>query len=80
MAEKLKKKKKKKSNCREGDVKIITIEGEENKEQEVTVCHENALRRKEKSSRSWHEEFVIEWSETFITKRRKQYSRKGARL
>ena len=68
------------SNCREGDVKIMKIEGEGNKEQEVTVCHENALRRKEMSTWGWHEEFAIEWSETFITKRRKQYSRKGARL
>jgi hypothetical protein len=67
-------------NRREGGVKIIKIECEGNQEQDVTVCRENALQRKERSGRSRHEGFVIEWSETFVTKRRKEYSRKGARL
>ena len=48
------------SDRRKGDVKIIKIEGEGNKEQEVTVRHENALQRKEMSTWGWHEEFAIE--------------------
>jgi hypothetical protein len=66
------------SNRRKGDVKIIKIEGEGNKERELPVRHETALQRKEMSTWGWHEKFAREWSETFTTKKRKQYSRKGA--
>jgi hypothetical protein len=60
---------------RKGDIKVIRIEGD--KEQSVAVRHENVSQRKERSIWSWHEEFVIAWSETLITKKRKRNPRKG---
>jgi hypothetical protein len=65
------------SSRRKGDIKPIKIEGEGDKEQEVTVRHETAPQTKEKSTWGWHEEFAIEWSETFITNKKKKYSKKG---
>ena len=59
------------SNRRKGDVKIIKIEGEGKKEQQVTVRQEAVPPRKEMSIWGWHEEFAIQWSETLITKKRK---------
>ena len=61
---------KKQSNRRNDDKRIIKIEGAEDKEQTVTV-HHAAAREKGKSTWSWHEEFVLEWSETLITERKK---------
>ena len=66
------------SDRRKDNVKMIKIEGEGNKEQEVTVRHEPVPQRKEMSTWGWREEFAIEWGETSVTKKRKQYSRKGA--
>ncbi len=63
---------------RKGDIKPIKIEVEGNRGQEVTVRHETVPQTKEKSTWSWHEEFVVEWSETFITKKKKNYPKKGA--
>jgi hypothetical protein len=60
---------------RKGDIKVIRIEGD--KEQSVAVRHETVSQRKERSIWSWHEEFVIAWSETLITKKRKRNPRKG---
>jgi hypothetical protein len=60
---------------RKGDIKVIRIEGD--KEQSVAVRHENVSQRKERSIWSWHEEFVIAWSETLITKKQKRNPRKG---
>ena len=63
------------STRRKGDIEVIRIEGD--KEQAVAVRHETVLQRKERSIWSWHEEFVIAWSETLITKKRKRNPRKG---
>jgi hypothetical protein len=60
------------SNRRKGNVKIIKIEGE-GKKQQVTVRQETVPQRKEISIWGWHEEFAIQWSETFITNKRKKY-------
>ena len=62
---------------RKGDVRTITIEGQEEKEREVTVRREVVRQAEEKSTWSWHEEFVVDWSESFITKKRKKRPRKG---
>ena len=55
---------------RTGEVKVIRIEGE--REQAVAVRHEPVPEGKKRSIWTWHEEFVIAWSETLITKRRKR--------
>jgi hypothetical protein len=57
---------------RKGDVKKINIEGERDKEQKVIVRHATAPRRKERSTWNWYEEFTMEWSKTFITKKGKR--------
>jgi hypothetical protein len=60
---------------RETDLKTIEIEGKEDKEQEVTVV--TGAEKKAASVWSGHEEFTREWSETFITKKKKKHPRKG---
>jgi hypothetical protein len=67
------------SSRRKTDIKTIEIEGKEDKEQKVTVRPETALQKKAGSVWTWHEEFAVEWSETFLTKKRKNHSRKGER-
>ncbi len=62
---------------RRTDTKTIRIEGKEDKEQEVKVRPETALRKKPGSVWTWREEFAFEWSETFLTKKRKKRPRKG---
>jgi hypothetical protein len=62
---------------RKEDVKIIRIEEERGKEQEVSIYHEIVPQGKEISIWSWHEEFTLEWSETFITKKREKNLKKG---
>jgi hypothetical protein len=62
---------------RKTDIKTIKIEGKEDKEQELTVRPETALQKKAGSVWRWHEEFAVEWSETFLTKKRKKHPRKG---
>ena len=64
------------SNRRKGDTKIIKIEEEGGKEQEMTI-RKAVPKKKAKSVWSGHEEFTREWSETFITKKRKKHPRKG---
>jgi hypothetical protein len=65
------------SSRRKTDIKTIKIEAREDKEQEVTVRRETALQKKAGSVWSWHEDFAVEWSETFLTKKRKKHPRKG---
>jgi len=65
------------SSRRETDLKTIKIEGKEDKEQEVTVRRVTAAQMKAGSVWSWHEEFLVAWSETFLTKKRKKHPRKG---
>ena len=60
------------SGRRKGDIEKITIRGEEGKEQEVAVHHEAVPQKKAGSVWSWYEEFATEWSETFITKKKKE--------
>jgi hypothetical protein len=60
------------SGRRKGDIEKIKIEGERDKEQEVTVRQEAVPPKKASSVWSWHEEFVAEWSETFISKKREK--------
>ncbi|NWG03265.1 MAG: hypothetical protein HXY44_10470 [Syntrophaceae bacterium] len=65
------------SSRRKTDIKTIKIEGKGDKEQEVTVRHKAVPKKKARSVWSEHEEFTWEWSETFITKKRKKKPRKG---
>jgi hypothetical protein len=60
------------SGPRKGDKGKIKIEGERDKEQGVTVRHEAVPPKKASSVWSWHEEFVAEWSESLISKKRKK--------
>ena len=65
------------SSRKKTDIKTIKIEGKEDEEDEVTVRPETALQKKVGSVWSWHQEFAVEWSETFLTKKRKKRPRKG---
>jgi hypothetical protein len=65
------------SDRRKGDMKRIKIEGESDKGKEVTVGHEAIPQKKASSVWSCHEEFALEWSKTFITKKRKKNLKKG---
>ena len=58
------------SGRRKGDIE--KIKSERDKEQEVTVRHEAVPPKKASSVWSWHEEFVAEWSESLISKKRKK--------
>ena len=62
------------SGRRKGDIEKIKTEGDrdKDKEQKVTVRHEAVPPKKASSVWSWFEEFTAEWSETFITKKRKK--------
>ena len=57
---------------RKGDIEKIKFERETDKEQEVTVRHEAVPPKKASSVWSWHEEFIAEWSESLISKKRKK--------
>jgi len=63
------------STRRKGDIKIIKIRGEGDKEQEVTVRHEAVPKKKGSSLWGGHEEFTREWSESFMTRKRKKHPR-----
>ena len=65
------------SSRRKTDIKTIKIEGKKDKEEGVTVRPETALQKKGGSAWSWHKEFEVEWSETFLTKKREKHQRKG---
>ena len=60
------------SGRRKGDIEKITIRGQGDKKQEIVVRHEAAPEKKAGSVWSWYEEFAAEWSESFITKKRKR--------
>jgi len=57
---------------RKGDIEKTKIEGKRDKEQEVTLRHEAVPPKKASSVWSWHEEFMAEWSESLISKKRKK--------
>ena len=65
------------SGRRKGDIEKIVIGGERDKKQEVPVRHEDVPPKKASSVWSWHEEFVTEWSETFLLKQQKKSQKKG---
>jgi len=54
---------------RKGDIEKIIIGGEGDKKQEVAVRHEAVPQKKTSSVWRWHEEFAVEWSETFLLKK-----------
>ena len=56
----------------EGNMNIIKVEEEGSKEEKIPVHHEARLQKKASSIWSWHEEFVVAWSETLATKKRKR--------
>ena len=60
------------SGRRKGDIGKIVIGGERDQKQEVPVRHEAVPQKKANSVWSWYEEFTAEWSETFITKKKKE--------
>ena len=62
---------------REDDVRIIKIEGQGDKGQEVAVRQLGVPKKKDSSVWSGHVEFTREWSETFIIKKKKKHPRKG---
>ena len=53
------------------DAISIKIEEKENEGQEVTIRYETVREKKEISTWSWHKEFAVEWSETFLKKKGK---------
>ncbi len=53
-------------------VETVKIEKEEDEKQEIIVLHKTLFQKNEGSVWSWLEEFTMEWSETFITKKRKK--------
>ena len=65
------------SNRRKGDKNTIKIEEEGGKEQEMTVRHEAVPKKKARSVWRGLEEFTLEWSETFITKKRGKNRKRG---
>ncbi len=60
------------SGRKKGDIEKTTIQGERNNEREVVIHHEAVPPKKASSVWSWHEEFVAEWSESLISKKRKK--------
>jgi hypothetical protein len=60
------------SDRRKGDLEEIKIREERDKEKEVIVHHGAVPPKKASSVWSWHEEFVAEWSESFISKKGKK--------
>jgi hypothetical protein len=63
---------KKQGDPRKGDIEKIKLEGKRDKEQEITIRHEAVPPKKVTSVWSWHEEFVAEWTESLISKKRKK--------
>jgi hypothetical protein len=58
-----------KSHGESGAIRTVNIGGKGDQAPEVAVCCKTVPRGKEKSTFAWYEEFVIEWSETFISKK-----------
>ena len=63
------------STRRKGDINIIEIKGAREKGQAVTVRHEAVPKKKGSSLWGGREEFTREWSESFITRKRKRHPR-----
>jgi hypothetical protein len=63
------------STRRKGDVSIIKIKGEGDKGREVTVRHLGVAKKKNSSVWSGHEEFMREWSESCLTRKRNKHPR-----
>jgi hypothetical protein len=59
------------SGRRKGDIEKVTIRGERDREQEVVVRHEAVPEKKVDSVWSWYEEFAAELSGTYITKKKR---------
>jgi hypothetical protein len=55
-----------------GEVGKIKIEKEGDEKEEIAVLHKTLIQKDEGSVWSWLEEFTTEWSETFITKKKKR--------
>jgi hypothetical protein len=54
------------------EVETVKIEKEEDKNAEVVVLHKTLFQKDKMSVWSWLKEFTTEWSETFITKKKKR--------
>jgi len=54
---------------------IIAVE-EQDKEERIPIHHKASLQKKASSTWSWHEEFIVAWSETFLIKKRKKTAKK----
>jgi hypothetical protein len=52
-------------------VEEIRTEKEGDKKREIVVLHKTLPQKEKRSVWSWFEEFAMEWSETLITKRKK---------
>ena len=65
------------SGRRKGDIEKVTIRGERDREQEVVVRHEAVPEKKVGSVWSWYEEFAAELGETYITKKKRGKSKQG---
>ena len=64
------------SGRRKGDIEKTTNGEGGAKDREIIVHHEAVAPKIVSSVWSWHEEFAAEWSETFITKKKKRNSKK----
>ncbi len=58
----------------QSEAEKIKIEKGGDKKKEIAVLHKTLSQKGERSVWSWLEEFTIEWSETFMTKKRKKNS------
>ncbi len=54
------------------EVDKIKIEKDGDKKEERVVLHKTLIQKEETSVWSWLEEFTTEWSETFVTKKKKR--------
>ncbi len=54
----------------------IKVDREEPKELKITIHQQSPGQGKESSIWSWHEEFAMQWSETFITTKVKKNPKK----
>ncbi len=54
----------------------IKVEEEESKDQQITIRQQSSTQKKAGSIWSWHEEFAVQWSETFIAAKPKKGPKK----
>jgi len=55
---------------RSSKVEEIKTEKEGDKKREIVVLHKTLPQKEKRSVWSWFEEFTMEWSETFITRKK----------